>query len=187
MGMKTFIRVGGFLVLGGLGLAGLTGCSAAHAEVCVSDTYRACRCGGGLVGRMACVDGAFIPCQCPESCVGANVGLLVDCSCAADTGLGTESQRYCQEDGYYTQCFCEREPRNCEPAQRAPCLCASGGHGWATCAADGVYEACACIEPDGGWPDACRPLTCEAFDPMCGEHADGCGGTLDCGACAARG
>ena len=93
MGMKTFIRVGGFLVLGGLGLAGLTGCSAAHTEVCVSDTYPACRCGGGLIGRMARVDGAFIPCQCPESCVGAVVGLFTDCTCVADTGFGTESQR----------------------------------------------------------------------------------------------
>ena len=163
------------------------GCQAAHSEACVSNTYASCGCEGGLFGTMVCEDGVYAACRCPEPCVRPDVGLGGSCRCAVDTGLGDEGSWYCREDFHYTPCSCERVPRTCERAQRAPCLCAAGGRGWASCGSDAVYDACVCIEPDGGWPDACRPRTCEDFDPMCGEQSDGCGGTLDCGACAAMG
>jgi hypothetical protein len=45
---------------------------------------------------------------------------------------------------------------------------------------------------DGGTPDAtgsgdgpCMPTTCQAANATCGSLADGCGGTLECGTCAA--
>ncbi len=37
---------------------------------------------------------------------------------------------------------------------------------------------------DGGAADACVPLTCAAVTPNCGQHQDGCGQPLNCGACA---
>jgi hypothetical protein len=31
--------------------------------------------------------------------------------------------------------------------------------------------------------EPCIPGTCESFGAGCGQHDDGCGGTIDCGAC----
>jgi len=57
--------------------------------------------------------------------------------------------------------------------------------GVATCTAGGMCdftcEAPFVREPDGC---ACEAATCEALGAMCGEHDDGCGGTLSCGTCA---
>lgn len=185
--IPSWVRVLASFLLAALWGAVALGCTAAHSEACVPNTYASCRCAAGLVGTMACTEGMYVACRCPEPCVRPDVGLGGSCTCAVDTGLGQEGSWFCQEDFHYTQCSCERVPRTCETGQRAPCVCASGGHGWATCGSDGVYDACACIEPDGGWPDACQPRTCDDFDPMCGPHDDGCGATLDCGACGAMG
>lgn len=39
--------------------------------------------------------------------------------------------------------------------------------------------------PDAGdaSPDACQPASCQSLGARCGEAEDGCGGSLDCGAC----
>ena len=39
--------------------------------------------------------------------------------------------------------------------------------------------------PDGGDGDQCVPLTCGDLGVGCGEHDDGCGGTITCSACPA--
>ncbi len=180
-------RVSASLALVALWSVTCVGCEAAHSEACVPNTYAWCRCEAGLVGTMVCETGVYAACRCPEPCPRPDVGAGAGCTCAVDTGLGDEGSWYCEEDFHYGPCTCERVPRLCAVGQRAPCACASGGTGWATCGSAGVYDACECIEPDGGFPDACRPLTCDDFDPMCGPRSDGCGVTLDCGACGAMG
>lgn len=48
---------------------------------------------------------------------------------------------------------------------------------------DLVEDAPADVEDDGR--EACTPATCESLGAECGSPSDGCGGTLDCGTCAA--
>ena len=163
------------------------GCSEAHSEACVSHTIGACRCPGLPPGTMQCVDGLFRPCLCPEPCDRPSFG--DSCTCRYDLGAGRRGRKVCQEDLYWSPCSCETfGPTPCTLGQRAPCQCATGSAswatGWATCGDDGVYEACDCVEPDGGWP--CRPQTCEELEVLCGPASDGCGGTLDCGPCVVR-
>lgn len=52
-----------------------------------------------------------------------------------------------------------------------PCTCATG-----TCGGGGSPNTCGV---------ACTPLTCAGVGANCGLIGDGCGGTLDCGTCAA--
>lgn len=55
----------------------------------------------------------------------------------------------------------------------------------ATCTSDGQCDF-ECEEPMQRVGDACEcvPLTCESAGASCGELDDGCGGTIECGACA---
>lgn len=49
-----------------------------------------------------------------------------------------------------------------------------------------LFDLASCISPDQGPPPStCTPRTCAQANADCGPVADGCGGTLDCGQCAA--
>jgi hypothetical protein len=74
---------------------------------------------------------------------------------------------------------------NCAPGSRCnvsgdgscQCSCAGTGQsclfGTHCCSAADVCNAFVC----------CRPRTCADVTPSCGQLSDGCGGTIDCGAC----
>jgi hypothetical protein len=49
-----------------------------------------------------------------------------------------------------------------------------------TCGGDGPHNVCG----TGSNPDACAPLSCMDQGVTCGAAGDGCGNTLQCGACA---
>ena len=48
-----------------------------------------------------------------------------------------------------------------------------------------LFDLASCISPDLPHPPTCTPTTCAAAGASCGPIGDGCGGTLDCGTCAA--
>lgn len=56
------------------------------------------------------------------------------------------------------------------------CACDGAGAGVKVCGEDGVFGECDCSA-------TCAPTTCEAEQVACGPLDDGCGTTLDCGAC----
>jgi hypothetical protein len=46
-----------------------------------------------------------------------------------------------------------------------------------------LFDLASCITPDAPLPPSCTPRTCADLGVQCGPAGDGCGGTLDCGAC----
>ena len=46
-----------------------------------------------------------------------------------------------------------------------------------------LFDLASCVTPDLPRPTSCVPRTCLAAGATCGPVGDGCGGTLDCGAC----
>jgi hypothetical protein len=46
-----------------------------------------------------------------------------------------------------------------------------------------LFDLGSCVTPDSGPPTTCTPLTCQQLKASCGMQGDGCGNSLDCGAC----
>lgn len=90
-----------------------------------------------------------------SSCPSTCAGLGADCGAVTDTKCGGIIQCGTCEAG--TICGGGGKPN----------VCGSGGGG-----------------SDGGGGDACSMLTCAGQKITCGQAGDGCGGTLQCGACS---
>src|SRR5437763_1586239 len=75
----------------------------------------------------------------------------------------------------------------------APSCSCEGRASCETCAVDGGSDGGApdsavadSGSTDSGGADACTPARCADLGKNCGPVPDGCGGTLDCGACASQ-
>lgn len=103
-----------------------------------------------------------------------------DCGEVADTPPPCTPKRC---DGTDTSCV----PRpdgcggtfQCNPCTQSREVCHDGADndrdGARDCADTECHADAACAQ--------CTPVTCEALNATCGEHADGCGGTITCGTC----
>ncbi len=148
--------------------------------------------GGGQPGQCGALDGGSCA---PKTCAQQNIG----CG-AADDGCGNLIQcgpctppQTCGGGGQAGQCG-QADAGSCTPetCQQIGASCGPAGDGCGnliqcgpctppqTCGGGGQPSVCGYV--DGG---SCTPTTCQALGIMCGPAGDGCGGLLDCGACAA--
>jgi len=49
-----------------------------------------------------------------------------------------------------------------------------------------LFDLASCVPPNQPPPPQCAPKTCQQLGQTCGPAGDGCGGTLQCGPCAAN-
>jgi hypothetical protein len=144
--------------------------------------------------------GACIPRTCASA--GANSGPVAD-GCGALLSCGTcSAPEICGGGG--TASVCGNSVGGCTPltCAKAGANCGPIGDGCGgtldcgTCPSDqscggaGTPSVCGVkfIAPDGGVADAantCKPRTCADAGANCGPIGDGCGGSLNCGSCAA--
>jgi len=170
-------------------------------------------CDGACCGETEdCIGGVCTPCQ--PDCVGAfcgdddGCGGLCDGSCPLSWQVCDQGLCDCE----FVECVgvCCGPDDGCLDGTCVPCVPDCAG---AACGADdgcggvcpdgtcaGANESCvsgecACDFEDcgGACCDAgavchlggcCAPNTCEVLSALCGAPGDGCGGTLDCGACS---
>ncbi len=150
-------------------------------------------CGGaGIRGQCGVPDGGTCaPTSCASQGIGcgpAGDGCGNPISCGACPtgqtcgGGGVLNQCGAPDGGACTPVSCETQNIGCGPAgdgcgNALNCgTCAAGQ----TCGGGGVPGRCGA--PDAG---SCAPLSCAQQQISCGPAGDGCGGALQCGACAA--
>ncbi|MDP8999985.1 MAG: hypothetical protein M3O46_07730 [Myxococcota bacterium] len=168
---------GGFSVCGVSGSMadGSTNDAAAIACVpttCQSTGYTCGKNGDGCGGILDC--GA---CSLPETCGGGGFSKCGSFASRFDAGsscvpttcsaLGYDCGPGADSCGGLLQCGSCTAPETC------------GAGGFSKCGLP------AGVSPDGGRTVSCTPSTCAAFGFTCGPAADGCGGLLQCGTCAA--
>ncbi len=73
-------------------------------------------------------------------------------------------------------CGTKAPDEGCVAGVEHACACDGAGAGVKVCGDAGVFGECDCAQ-------ACAPTTCDAEGVTCGPLDDGCGSTLDCGAC----
>jgi hypothetical protein len=148
--------------------------------------------GGGQPGQCGSTDGGSCT---PQTCAQQNIacgpaddgcGNLIQCGpCTSPQtcgGGGQSGQCGAVDGGSCSPETCQQLGANCGPVgdgcggllQCGGCMppqsCGGGG------------QASVCGYVDGG---SCTPSTCQMLGVMCGPAGDGCGGLLNCGACAA--
>ncbi|RJS21202.1 hypothetical protein DRW03_17475 [Corallococcus sp. H22C18031201] len=62
--------------------------------------------------------------------------------------------------------------------------CAAGKGDGTKSASEALAAAPATVTRDAGPRPTCEPATCSSLKLRCGQADDGCGGQVDCGACA---
>jgi hypothetical protein len=146
--------------------------------------------GGGLVVQ------SDAPSACLKTCadlgkncgpVGDGCGGLMDCgTCTSPETCGASQPSVCGSGTCTTKKTCADLGATCG-MQGDGCgglMDCGACTAPATCGGGGVANTCgtASIGADGG---TCVPKTCAAMGYDCGPVADGCGGLVDCGKCAA--